>query len=76
MHSGAEDTPWGVELIRALRDRPEGGATVILAYTTAAGGAEASAWRLAGADACVSKPARARSLLQRLRTLKAKKIRA
>jgi signal transduction histidine kinase/CheY-like chemotaxis protein len=64
----------GADLIRALRAHPEGGAAVILAYTTAARGAEASAWRAAGADACVSKPARARSLLQRLRTLRAKKI--
>ena len=48
---------------------------VILAYSTAARAGEAAAWRAAGADACVSKPARTRSLLQRLRALKARRSR-
>ncbi len=58
----------GVDLIRALRAAagPEGPA--IVAYSTA-GALESSAWRLAGADACVAKPARARVLVQRLRSL-------
>ncbi len=58
----------GVDLIQALRDTAGPGGPAIVAYSTA-GALESSAWRLAGADACVAKPARARVLVQRLRSL-------
>ncbi len=47
---------------------------VILAYTTAGPG-EAAAWRAAGADGCLPKPSRARVLLQRLESLRARRTR-
>jgi signal transduction histidine kinase/CheY-like chemotaxis protein len=65
----------GVGLIQDLRAQGGPEVPVILAYSTAARAGEAAAWRAAGADACVSKPARTRSLLQRLRALKARRSR-
>jgi signal transduction histidine kinase len=64
----------GVNLIHALRGQPGAEAAVILTYSTG-GAPEASAWRAAGADGCVAKPARARLLVQRLKTLSARRAR-
>ena len=57
----------GVDLVRRLAE--SAGAAAVLVYTTAGPG-EAEAWRAAGADGCVPKPARARAILQRLDTLR------
>jgi signal transduction histidine kinase/CheY-like chemotaxis protein len=65
----------GVALVQELRDRPEGRDAAILAYTTAAAASETAAWRAAGADSCIGKPARARVLLQRLRTVRNRRTR-
>jgi len=62
----------GVDLVRALRAGAPGPGAVILTYSTG-GASETAAWRAAGADGCVAKPARARLLAQRLRTLGARK---
>lgn len=63
----------GVDLLRALRgsvvDAP------IVVYTATAAPGEAEAWRVAGADSCVWKPSRTRVLVQRLRTLRARRNR-
>lgn len=63
----------GVELIRELRRQASDPGAVILTYSTASS-AETSAWRAAGADGCVAKPARARVLAQRLRALRARRL--
>ncbi|MFU8856784.1 MAG: ATP-binding protein [Deferrisomatales bacterium] len=63
----------GVELLKVLRDGAPGPGAVILTYSTGAA-AENDAWRAAGADGCVPKPARARALAQRLRILRARRV--
>ncbi len=60
----------GVDLVRELAG--SAGSAAVLVYTTAGPG-EAEAWRGAGADGCVPKPARARAILQRLETLRRSK---
>jgi len=62
----------GVDLIRALRGHAAAEAAVIVTYSTG-GALEAAAWRAAGADGCVAKPARARLLVQRLKSLSARR---
>jgi signal transduction histidine kinase/CheY-like chemotaxis protein len=65
----------GVALVQALRSRPGARSAAILTYSTAAVSAETSAWRAAGADSCVDKPARTRVLLQRLHTIRTRRTR-
>lgn len=65
----------GVELLRNLRMEAGPNAPPILAYTTATAPAQTAAWRAAGADTCVAKPARARLLRQRLRAISSRRSR-
>ncbi len=57
----------GVALVQGLRASRN---VAILTYSTATAAAETAAWRSAGADACIDKPARSRVLLQRLCTVR------
>jgi signal transduction histidine kinase/CheY-like chemotaxis protein len=63
----------GADLVRELRARAIGPAA-ILTYSTG-GASETAAWRAAGADGCLAKPARARLLAQRLRGVHARRSR-
>ncbi|MEW6488983.1 MAG: hybrid sensor histidine kinase/response regulator [Thermodesulfobacteriota bacterium] len=63
----------GTDLLRELRARAPGPAA-ILTYSTG-GASETAAWRAAGADGCLAKPARARLLVQRLRSVHARRSR-
>jgi CheY-like chemotaxis protein len=63
----------GVELVRALRTGS--GSAAILCYTSASTASVAEALRAVGADACVSKPVRARVLLQRLQSVRTRRSR-
>ncbi|HSH70543.1 MAG TPA: ATP-binding protein, partial [Deferrisomatales bacterium] len=60
----------GVALVQELRARPGARNAAILTYSIGTGAAETAAWRGAGADSCIGKPARTRVLLQRLRTVR------
>lgn len=62
----------GVELVRALRAAPSGTAAALVCYATAGHASGSEALRAAGADTCLAKPVRARVLLQRLATLRAR----
>lgn len=63
----------GADLLKELRARAPGPAA-ILTYSTG-GASETAAWRAAGADGCLAKPARARLLAQRLRGVHARRSR-
>lgn len=63
----------GADLLRELRARAPGSAA-ILTYSTG-GASETAAWRAAGADGCLAKPARARLLVQRLRGVRGRRSR-
>ena len=65
----------GVALVQELRARPGARNAAILTYSTATAAAETAAWRAAGADSCVGKPARTRVLLQRLATVRNRRTR-
>ena len=65
----------GIEFARALRSGPDAHTAAVLCYTTASAASVAEALRASGVDACLAKPVRARVLLQRLRSVRARRSR-